>query len=94
MPKLTVFYLSHCPYCRMAREAVRELQSGDPGFQTVVIDWIEESEHPEIAERYDYYRVPSVYLGDLKLYECSPQDGRSEILSRMEDALRKASARP
>ena len=62
MKKLTVFYLDNCPYCRKAKEAEKEIISSDPSLQKVKIEWIEESLHPEIANTYDYYRVPSVFL--------------------------------
>ena len=91
MKKLTIFYLEGCPYCRRAAEAVRELQAEDPSLEAVGIEWIEETVHPEIADLYDYYRVPSIYLGDEKLYECSPGDGYGEIRRRAEQALRLAS---
>lgn len=90
MKKLTVFYLTHCPYCRKAKEALRELKEQVPGYADVEIEWIEESEHPEIADRYDYYRVPSVFCEGKKLYECSPAHGYDEIRQRFGDALRTA----
>ena len=31
MKKLTVFYLTHCPYCRKAKEALRRLLKGGYG---------------------------------------------------------------
>ncbi len=91
MKKLTVFHLDGCPYCRKAREAVRDLVSGNPAFAAVEIEWIEESVHPEIADKYDYYRVPSIYCGGEKLYECSPKDDGAEIRRRFEQALKLAS---
>ena len=30
---------------------------------------IEESEEPEVADRYDYYYVPTFYVGDEKVHE-------------------------
>ena len=30
---------------------------------------IEESEQPEAADRYDYYYVPTFYVGDVKVHE-------------------------
>ena len=84
MKKLTVFYLTHCPYCRKAKEALRELTEQVPGYSDVEIEWIEESEHPEIADRYDYYRVPSFFLGEEKLYEAKPLWSRAEAKQKLD----------
>ena len=54
MKKVTFFYLENCPYCKQARKALDELKAGDARYGTVTMDWIEESDHPDIAERYDY----------------------------------------
>lgn len=90
MQKLTVFYLKSCPYCRKAFDALKELTSEDPRLGGVDLEWIEESESPEIADRYDYYRVPSIFCGDEKLYECDPKHDYSEIKMQFERALRSA----
>jgi glutaredoxin len=92
MKKLTVFYLDNCPYCRKAKEAEKEIISSDPSLQKVEIEWIEESLNPAIADTYDYYRVPSVFLSDTKLYECSPKDDYDTIKSNFEKAMKIAAA--
>ena len=90
MEALKIFYLEVCPYCRKAREAVRELTEANPAYGRVAIEWIEETRSPEVADKYDYYRVPSVFWGEEKLYECSPSDDADEIGRQMERALRVA----
>ena len=88
MQKLTVFYLNGCPYCRKAREAVEALLAEDPAFKEVEMEWIEETECAEVADSYDYYRVPSIFLGREKLYECSPADDYETIKQNFECAMR------
>ncbi len=85
MAKITIFYLENCPYCVKARKAVAEL-----GLNPADILWIEESRQPEVADRYDYYHVPTVYVGGEKLYECSPGDGYEVIKAGIKAALEKA----
>ena len=92
MKKLTVFYLEGCPYCRKAVKAVKELRAENPAWARLDMAWIEESASPEIAERYDYYFVPSVFLGEEKLYECSPAHDGAEIRRQMERCMRAACA--
>ncbi|MBR2672593.1 MAG: thioredoxin family protein [Oscillospiraceae bacterium] len=66
---IKMFYLSGCPYCRQAFKAIEELKAEDPKFGPVAIEMIEESEDPVTADAYDYYYVPTMFIGDEKLYE-------------------------
>ncbi len=67
--KLTLFYLAHCPFCKRALQYIEEWKQTHPEYATLEIELIEESEHPDIADRYDYYYVPTFYLGEEKLHE-------------------------
>ena len=69
MKEIDIFYLASCPYCLNARKAVAELCGENPAYASLKLNWIEESEQPEIAESRDYYSVPSLFYGDEKLYE-------------------------
>ncbi len=90
MKKLRIFYLENCPYCKKAAKALKELEDENPGFKEAGAEWIEESRCPEIADKYDYYYVPSVFCDDVKLYECRPGDDYDEIKSRFASAFRSA----
>ena len=52
---------------------------------------IEESREPELADRYDYYAVPSCYVGGEKLFEAhigmSYEDIKREVKRVLEAAL-------
>ena len=63
MKKVTFFYLENCPYCRQARRALDELKAGDTRYGTVIMDWIEENQQPDVAEKYDYNYVPTMFVG-------------------------------
>ena len=69
MKKVEIFYLSACPYCRNARKAIGELTAETPAYADIAIDWIEESEQPELAEARDYMSVPTIFYNGEKLYE-------------------------
>ena len=90
MQKLTIFYLQYCPYCRDARRALAELQERDATLAAVPVEWVEEEQNPKLADQYDYYRVPSIFLGRRKLYEASPVDGYALIKDRVRISLRTA----
>ena len=74
MRKITLFYLTDCPYCRNAKRALEELKKENPAYGEIEIDWVEESEQPEVAGKYDYYYVPTIYVGDKKMYEAKPSE--------------------
>ena len=41
----------------------------DPRYQNLRITKIDEGENPELADQYDYYYVPTFYLGAQKKLE-------------------------
>lgn len=84
---LTIFHMTGCPYCRKARQALDELREENPAYRGVSIEWIEENEQPEVADRYDYYSVPSIFRGTEKLYEARPTDPYEFIKENVKRAL-------
>ena len=69
MQKITMFTLSDCPYCRAALRWMDELTAEYPEYADVPVEFIDEGEHPEIADQYDYYYVPTYYVAGEKLHE-------------------------
>ena len=84
MKPITYFYLKECPFCKKAFRYIEELKREHPELQTVEIDTVEESEQPEIADRYDYYYVPTFYVDGKKVHE------GGIFKEEMETVLRKA----
>jgi len=41
----------------------------NPKYLSLEIEKIDENLHPDIARKYDYYFVPTFYVGDKKLHE-------------------------
>ena len=64
-----MFYLESCGYCVKAFRALEELYAEEPAYRELTITKIEESRQPEIADRYDYYAVPTFYVDGEKLFE-------------------------
>ena len=87
MKKITLFYLTGCPYCDNARRALKELEEENPAYGDVQIDWIEERQNAELAEQYDYYYVPTIYDGQTKLYEASPAESYDDCKKQVRSAL-------
>jgi glutaredoxin len=64
-----MFTMASCPYCVEALRWMDELFSENAGYSALEIEKIDELEHPDIAEQYDYYYVPTFYAGGKKLHE-------------------------
>ena len=87
--KLTAFILSSCPYCLQAGELIEELYAERPALSKIEIDYIDEADETDLTERYDYYRVPSFFLGEEKLYEADPKWSRDEAKRRLSEMFDK-----
>ncbi|MDY6399290.1 MAG: thioredoxin family protein [Synergistales bacterium] len=88
--KITAFYLEGCPYCRQAREALKELTSENEKYSDIFIEWIEERQHPEISEKYNYYNVPSMFIEDEKIYEAHRGESFDECKENVRRVLEAA----
>lgn len=84
---LTIFHQETCPFCFKARRALDELQAETPAYRDVRVEWIEENEHPEIVEQYDYFATPSIFAGKEKLYEATIFDSYDKIKESVKKAL-------
>lgn len=69
MKPVKLFYLKQCPFCKRALGYIEELKAAKPEFAELEIEMIEESEEPEVAERFDYYYVPTFYVDGVKEHE-------------------------
>ncbi len=69
MKELTLFYFDGCPHCANAMRWQEELFAEHPEFKDVPLTLIDEHKQPELADQYDYWLVPTYYLGSEKLYE-------------------------
>lgn len=69
MKRIQLFYLKNCPFCKKALRYIEEAKATHPELQPIEIELIEESEEPEVADKYDYYYVPTFYLDGVKAHE-------------------------
>lgn len=68
MNELYYFKLKNCPYCIRANNYLDELLQEDR-YQLIKIRHIDERIESDLANSYDYYLVPSFFIGDKKLFE-------------------------
>ena len=87
MKTVTIFYLTACPYCIKGRKALAELQAENPAYAAIDAQWIEENQNAALADTYDYYSVPSIFIGKQKLFECQATMGYDEIKAGFRQAL-------
>ncbi|WP_196592926.1 glutaredoxin family protein [Pectinatus sottacetonis] len=92
MKTITAFYLADCPYCHKAKKAIKELIMENQAYSAISIQWHEENEDPSAIKGYEYYYVPSLFIGREKLYEAQPGQSYEEIKSYVKAALDKALA--
>ena len=69
MKPVKLFYLKDCPFCRKALRYIEEAKAAHPELAAVSIELIEESEQPEVADTFDYYYVPTFYVGGRNVHE-------------------------
>ena len=68
MKTIKLFYLKDCPFCKKAFSYIDELKKQN-AYKSIEFELIEESEQPEIADKYDYYYVPTFYIDGEKIHE-------------------------
>ncbi|MEI3074672.1 MAG: thioredoxin family protein [Phocaeicola vulgatus] len=82
MKPVKLFYQERCPFCKKALRYIEELKAEYPEFQPIEIEMIEETQHPDIADQYDYYYVPTFYVDGVKVHEAGIFKNEMEALLR------------
>ena len=90
MKELTMFYLDDCGYCNKAQRALEELFLENSTYASIPLKKVEESREPELADSYDYYAVPSFFLGEKKLFEAHIGMNYESIKAVVRDCLNAA----
>ncbi|MDR1262127.1 MAG: thioredoxin family protein [Oscillospiraceae bacterium] len=88
MQKILYFHFDSCPYCQQANRWLEDLLSENPQYRAIPITRIDERKEPILADQYDYYYVPTFYVGDRKVHEGAAT--REKVLSVLEQALAAA----
>ena len=92
MKKVLYFHLDTCPYCKQADSVLAELIAENPEYAAVEFEKVNEYEHPEIADQYDYYANPSMFIDGEKIYESHLFETREECRGHVLEVLEKAMA--
>ena len=82
MKPIILFYQARCPFCKRALKYIDELKEEHPELQMLSIEMIEETQQPDVADRYDYYYVPTFYIDGVKAHEGGIYKNEVEALLR------------
>lgn len=88
--KITYFYMQDCPYCENANKAIQELILEKPEYAGIEIERIDEKNPPAGISGYDYFFVPSMFVGKEKIYEAYPAQEYDEIKECVRKVFEKA----
>jgi thioredoxin 1 len=69
MKPVLMFILASCPYCKQALSWMEELKKENEKYANVKVEIIDEGLQPDVAGEYDYYYVPTYYIGGTKVHE-------------------------
>lgn len=69
MKAIKMFKLRDCPYCQRALRDMEILKREHPEYQKIPLEIIDEAEQRALADQYDYYYVPTFYVGKTKAAE-------------------------
>ena len=69
MKKITMFTMESCPYCKAAIRWMNKLFAENNKYSALEIEMIDELIYPDIAEKHDYWYVPTYYVGENKVHE-------------------------
>ncbi|MDR2175905.1 MAG: thioredoxin family protein [Synergistaceae bacterium] len=72
MKEVMMFMQPACPHCKKALSLMEEIRLGEPRYKDVAVKQIDETKDPDFAGKFDYYYVPTFFVGDEKLHEGVP----------------------
>jgi thioredoxin 1 len=90
MTELLFFYMQGCPYCRQAERIIQDLLKEQPALSKVNIRRIDENAEQSLSEQYDYWYVPTFFLGKKKLYEADPSYDEKTVRAKLNEVLNEA----
>ena len=72
MKEVKMFMFESCPHCKKAILLMEEICREHPEYKAVKVEKIDEKEQADYAAQFDYYYVPTFYVGGVKTHEGPP----------------------
>lgn len=82
MKEIKMFMQGTCPHCKRCFAMMDELFAAHPEYKDVPLAVIDERVDPAAADKYDYYYVPTFFVGDVKEHEGVPSPEAVENVFR------------
>ena len=82
MKPILMFYFAACPFCKKALAWEEEILREHPEYRDIPVERVDERVQPDVAERFDYYYVPTYSVGGEKVHEGSATKGAVEAVFR------------
>ena len=90
MKEILGFHLHHCPYCDNAFRAIEELQTENPAFKEIKINWVEDQDAVELFKTHPYEYYPNLWFDLDKQYEAQPGESYEQTKSLIKAVFEKA----
>lgn len=87
---LLFFFQPGCPYCRQAEKLLAALCEEHPEFKKIKIRRVDETRESAYADSFNYWYVPSFFLGGKKLYEANSTESENTMRQKLQTVLRTA----
>lgn len=87
MKKVLYFKLAGCPYCANADKSIKELIAEHAEYSKVEFTRVDENEQPDLAAKYDYFAVPSMFIDNKKIYEAHKGEKFDECKANIKRVL-------
>lgn len=84
MKEIKMFIMETCPHCRRAIELMEEIFFEHPEYRDIPLRKIDENAEADYANTFDYYYVPTFFVGDVKVHEGIPS--KDDIRKVFEEA--------
>ena len=72
MKEVKMFMFKSCPHCKKAILLMEEICREHPEHKAVKIEKIDEKKQANYAAKFDYFYVPTFYVGGVKMHEGTP----------------------
>lgn len=69
MKDVIMFMTSWCPHCKRAIGYINQLREENPSYKDVEIVMVDEDKDRKYASKFDYFFVPTFYVGGEKVHE-------------------------
>lgn len=72
MKEVILFTTRFCPYCENAKRYMKSIFKENPEYKKVPLRIVDENLESSFARNFDYYYVPTYYVGGVKVHEGVP----------------------